>query len=58
MVWVIKDKIVEKWLKGNKNYFKLAWVKFSNWLYEGIPGEINLSKRNVRVSEGSNNLDD
>ena len=37
-------------MKGNKNY--------SNWLYERIPGETDLSKREVRVSEGSNNWDD
>ena len=36
-------------LKGNKIYFELAWVNYSNWLYEGIPGEIDLSKCDVPV---------
>ena len=45
-------------LKGNKNYFELARVNYSNWLYEGIPGEIDLSERDIPVSESLNNRDD
>ena len=44
--------------RETKNYFELAKVNYSHWLYEENPGEIDLSKRDVPVSESSNNRDD
>ena len=62
MVWVIEGKIVEKWFEGQQ---KLLWVNLGKITVTGcmksvkeIHGEIDLSKRDVRVSAGSNNRDD
>ena len=58
---MVRGKIVEKWSEGKQKLLQVSWGKlliYSNWLYEGIPGEINLSKRDVPVSERLNNRDD
>ena len=57
----MEGKIVEKWYEGKQKslrFTNVGRVNYSDCLYEGIPGKIHLSKRDVPVSESSNNRND